>query len=539
MQGSYSPNRLRWLGLACSVAMAASAYLAGEPSQRGPGWGVGVALWAVGAAGLAAVWWRLRNVAAPGWLLVTGALWALPLLLAPPLGSHDVYAYACQGELVAAGLDPYVAGPDALPCQWLDRVSPTWQGTPAPYGALWLVVERFAGAVAYGSLPFAVTVLRLAAIGGVLLATIAGARLARHCGAEPARVVWLGALGPLTLVHAVSGAHNDALLAGLIVAGLLAAVGPLPVVAPLAVADSSARAGRLAAAGPLARAGQLAAAGPLAVVERLAVAGPPAGTDRRIAVARLVLAGAAFGAAASIKATALVVVPFAVAVVPWARTGRRRIAAGGVLAVATVGTVVLLAGLTGHGFGFVQSWPATAGNVQWSSILTGVGMAVGYGLRIAGRPEAYATAVEVARLAGLCVLAAVLVAVWRRALHGGVAQGVSAAGVALLATALLGPVFYAWYALAGVAVLAATAPRGRAATLLHAGAAALVFLTLPDSLGLVTKTKVPGALFDVLLVCWVIAWRVAGARRASSHWSQSGGRTAADLVGRSASFGRR
>ncbi|MFC6016753.1 polyprenol phosphomannose-dependent alpha 1,6 mannosyltransferase MptB [Plantactinospora solaniradicis] len=487
MQGSYSPNRLRWLGLACSVAMAASAYLAGAPAQHGPGWGVGVALWAVGAAGLVAVWWRLRTVAAPGWLLATGALWALPLLLAPPLGSHDVYAYACQGELVAAGLDPYVAGPDALPCRWLDWVSPTWRGTPAPYGALWLLVERFAAVVAAGSLPVAVTLLRLAAIGGVLLATVAGARLARRCGAEPARVVWLGALGPLTLVHAVSGAHNDALLAGLVVAGLLAAAGPLAV------------------------AGSFAATAPLA------------GTDRRTVVARLVLAGVAFGAAASIKATALVVVPFALAVVPWARTGRRRIGAGGVLAGATVGTIVLLAGLTGHGFGFVQSWPATAGNVQWSSIPTGVGMAVGYGLRMAGRPEAFANAVEVARLAGLCGLAVVLVVLWRRAVRGPVAEAVSAAGLALLATALLGPVFYAWYALAGVAVLAATAPRGRAATLLYAGAAALIFLTLPDSLGLVTKTKVPGALLDLLLVCWGLARWAGGVRRVNPHRSPTPG----------------
>ncbi|MDW5322501.1 polyprenol phosphomannose-dependent alpha 1,6 mannosyltransferase MptB [Plantactinospora sp. KLBMP9567] len=459
MRESLSPARLRWLGLLGSALMAASAHLAGSATDRGPGWAVGVGLWLVGAGGLAAVWWRLRTVAAPGWLLGTGALWAVPLLLAPPLGSSDVYAYACQGEIVRAGLDPYAVGPDALPCRWLDWVAPSWRDTPAPYGSLWLLVEGVAASVSAGSLPLAVTVLRLVAIVGVLLAAAAGARLARHCGGNPARVVWLGAIGPLPLVHVVSGAHNDALLAGLVVLGLLAAA------------------------------------------------------ELRTVVGRLALAGVAFGAAASVKATALVAVPFALAVVPWARTGRRRVAAGAVLTGATLGTVLLLAGVTGHGLGFVRSWPATAGSVQWSSIPTGVGMAVGYGLRAAGRPEAFGGAVEVARLLGLAALGAVLLLAWRRALRGGVAVAVPAAGVALLATALLGPVFYAWYALAGVAVLAAAAPRGRLGTLLDAGSAGLVFLTLPDSLGLVTKTKVPGALLDLALVGWLLT-RWAGRRPA-------------------------
>lgn len=472
----WQPGRLRWLGLVGGVLMAASAYLAGSAADRGPGWLLGIGLWLLGAGGLVAVWWRLRNVEAPGWLLVTGALWAVPLLLAPPLGSHDVYAYACQGEIVAAGLDPYVAGPGALPCQWLSSVSPTWRDTPAPYGSLWLVVEQFAATVAFGSLPVAVTVLRLVVIAGTLLATVAGAALARRCGGNPVRVVWLGAISPLTLVHVVSGAHNDALLAGLVLAGLLAA------------------------------------------------------TRSGTVVARLAPAGVAFGAAASVKATALVAVPFAIAAVPWARTGRRRIAAGAVLAGSTAGTFLTLAGATGHGLGFVHSWPATAGNVQWSSIPTGVGMAVGYGLRAAGRPEAFSDAVELARLAGLGVLAAVLLLAWRRAVRGGAAAAVSAAGVALLATALLGPVFYAWYAIAGVAVLAA-APRGRVTPLLDAGAAGLVFLTLPDSLGLVTKTKVPGSLLDVLLLCWGLVWWVRRLRRGGRLQSMLVGRAMADLAG--------
>ena len=72
------------------------------------------------------------------------------------------------------------------------------------------------------------------------------------------RAVWLALACPLVAVHLVSGAHNDAVMVGLLVAAL-------------------------------------------------AVVGP-AGTSRSV----LVAAGALFGLAIGIKATAVVVLPFAV-----------------------------------------------------------------------------------------------------------------------------------------------------------------------------------------------------------------------------------
>ena len=39
----------------------------------------------------------------------------------------------------------------------------------------------------------------------------------------PGRALWLGVANPLVLVHLVSGGHNDALMVGLLVAGLAVA----------------------------------------------------------------------------------------------------------------------------------------------------------------------------------------------------------------------------------------------------------------------------------------------------------------------------
>src|SRR2546430_4728513 len=136
---------LRAAGAAGTLLMAGSGYLAGampwsRPElltsdawlARGPvAHAVGIAVWFVGLVLLLAAWLaamaRIRRGGLPvRWAVTTVALWAVPLVLAPPLASHDVYAYACQGQLYTAGLDPYHAGPDALPCGWLAAVPPIW-----------------------------------------------------------------------------------------------------------------------------------------------------------------------------------------------------------------------------------------------------------------------------------------------------------------------------------------------------------------------------------------------------------------------------
>ncbi|PRC49278.1 hypothetical protein C6A85_75560, partial [Mycobacterium sp. ITM-2017-0098] len=38
-------------------------------------------------------------------------LWALPLLIAPPMYSKDVYSYLAQSEISLQGSDPYKVGP--------------------------------------------------------------------------------------------------------------------------------------------------------------------------------------------------------------------------------------------------------------------------------------------------------------------------------------------------------------------------------------------------------------------------------------------
>ncbi|WP_433609858.1 polyprenol phosphomannose-dependent alpha 1,6 mannosyltransferase MptB [Dactylosporangium sp. CA-139114] len=432
---------MRWLGLAASTLLALSGYLAGKPGTHDAAWVTGVCVWFVALGILAYAWWNLRGE--PGSLLVTAALWSLPLLVAPPMGALDVYAYACQGQLFDAGINLYEHGPSALPCTWLSDVPPLWRDTPTPYGPLWFAVSGAVAWAAHGNLLVAVGLFRLVAILGLVLCVAAAHRFTDANAALAA--------SPLVLVHVISGVHNDILVAGFVLAGFA-----------------------------------LAARG------------------------RSALAGVAFGLAAAVKVTGLVAAPFAVLLLLSLRKRTTFVAA-------TVATYAVLAAVTGHGLGFLRALGATAGLVQWLSIPSGVGMAAGYVLRVAGLPGAFGTSVAIARAIGLVVLAALLLWLWLRAVRRSADHDavLTLAGLALLVTAVLGPVFYAWYALTGIAVLAATQLTGRLRTGVHVAAVALPLLTLPDSLGLATKTKVPGAFLDVALVV-TLAVRLAR-RRSRDH----------------------
>ncbi|MBW8794507.1 MAG: polyprenol phosphomannose-dependent alpha 1,6 mannosyltransferase MptB [Streptomyces sp.] len=171
----------------------------------------------------------------PRQLLLVLAVWAVPLLLAPPLFSRDVYSYLAQGAMVDAHMDVYTSGPAQLGGPLADEVAPVWQNTAAPYGPAFMGVASLLAGLTRGELPAGLFGMRLVALLGVGLMAAALPRLARHSGADPAAALWLGALNPLVLLHLVAGAHNDAIMLGLLGLGLVAALGRWPVLGAVLV----------------------------------------------------------------------------------------------------------------------------------------------------------------------------------------------------------------------------------------------------------------------------------------------------------------
>ncbi|MEU9227857.1 polyprenol phosphomannose-dependent alpha 1,6 mannosyltransferase MptB [Streptomyces massasporeus] len=171
----------------------------------------------------------------PRSLLLVLATWAAPLLLAPPLFSRDVYSYLAQGAMVQGHLDVYAHGPARLGGPLADEVAPLWRHTGAPYGPVFLAVAAALSGLTRGELPAGLFGMRLVALAGVALMAAALPRLARHSGADPSAALWLGALNPLVLLHLVAGAHNDAVMLGLLGVGLVAGLGRWPVLGAVLV----------------------------------------------------------------------------------------------------------------------------------------------------------------------------------------------------------------------------------------------------------------------------------------------------------------
>lgn len=229
-------RRLLAVGTVGSALVALGGWGSGALPPGWDGVGPGTPLVLVGVLLLGAAWWRLRSIS-PGGVL----LWAAPLLLAPPMFSRDVYAYVGQAALVVEGVDPYDSGPSALDGPLVDGIDEVWRDTPSPYGPLWLTLASLVVRVTGESLLPALVGMRLLAVLGLVLA---GSAL-RRLGGD--RALWLGVANPLVLLHLVAGAHNEALMLGLMLAGL--AVGSLPLAAVLITAAALVKLPALAALG--------------------------------------------------------------------------------------------------------------------------------------------------------------------------------------------------------------------------------------------------------------------------------------------------
>lgn len=159
-----------------------------------------------------------------GELWLVGGLWCAPLLVAPALFSGDMYSYLAQGTILHLGLSPYHVAPVVLGRHGdrhvLDAVSPFWRRTTAPYGPLFLALVSLIVGVSGSQLIVGVLLVRLLELLGVVLLAVFVPRLARSLGADPCRATWLAVVSPLVLLELIAAGHNDALMVGLMVAGV-------------------------------------------------------------------------------------------------------------------------------------------------------------------------------------------------------------------------------------------------------------------------------------------------------------------------------
>ncbi|MEU4271970.1 polyprenol phosphomannose-dependent alpha 1,6 mannosyltransferase MptB [Streptomyces sp. NPDC026092] len=437
----WSAAGCRWSGALGALAVTVGGYAAGTLPDEPEPWGLwaargtaataaGAVLAYLGLTLLVAAWGRYGELLARGdqdargGVLATLGWWCAPLVLAPPLYSADVYSYIAQGAMVLEGYDVYGAGPSVLGpgdlgVEAAASVGGHWTDTPAPYGPAFLVLAQAVVKVTGGAIVPAVFGMRLLALGALALIVWAVRGLAgRRGGGGAGGALWLAVLNPLLLIHVVGGMHNDGLMIGLMLGGVL-----------------------------------LASRG------------------------RWVLGSVLVGLAMMVKSPAAVALLFIGVMVARAGGGGVRGVVKGLVGPGVVAGAVAVGATVaaGTGFGWLRT-QSVAGAIHTAlSVTSDVGL--GLGLLLGDGPEPVKGVVQ---KLGLVIAVGIILALAWRAWKGRI-DPVLGLGLALVALVALSPMVQPWYLLWGVVVVAATAAwRGRVGQVLAVASAALVYETAPS-----------------------------------------------------------
>lgn len=201
--------------------------LTGIAPPPGQGLFLGVVLVYAGMLLMLRAWWdvvglclRIRNIPIAR-LFVVFMAWVIPLLIVAPLFSRDAYSYVAQGELIANHLNPYLYGPKVLgvSSQFVRLTDPLWQQVSSPYGPMFLTLAGWVVDITGHNPLVAVEGMRGLALFGTVLFALSVPVIARSYNRDGATAFSIAALNPLVLLHLVAGAHNDALMLGLLAFG--------------------------------------------------------------------------------------------------------------------------------------------------------------------------------------------------------------------------------------------------------------------------------------------------------------------------------
>jgi hypothetical protein len=347
--------------------------------------------------------------------------------------------------MIDSGMDVYRHGPAMLGGMIADQVPAIWQHTPSPYGPVFLMVADAVARPLGSHLILGVIAMRLVAVAGVALLAVSIRALAGQAGVSPSGATWLAVLNPLTLIHLVGGAHNDALMVGLLAAGLAAAIRHRPIVATLLVVSAA-----------------------------------------------LVKVPAALG----LCAVALI----------WAAqlAGRWRQARAGaaVIATAAVATVLITAA-AGTGYGWISTLGTPISPQNWS-LTSALGRLTASMLEQDGVGATVAQGVW--RWAGMLATLIVAGLVWTYRQRLGPVYGL---GIVLVALVIFGPALRPWYLVWGLAPLAAVVSDVRVRRALAVLCAVLVLVTLPDGFAADAERVLLAVLGSLIGIAAFVAVRLA------------------------------
>ena len=369
------------------------------------------------------------------------ASWALPLALAPPMFSKDVYSYLAQGAIGNTLDDPYELGPvSALgPAHALTiNVPDIWRDTPNQYGPLFLWVQKVVHGITGDDVVAGTILHRVVAVIGILMLGWAVPRLAEYCGVSDVAALWLAVANPLVLFHLVSGIHSESLMMGLLAVGLVFAL--------------------------------------------RAVDSPDPG---RRQVVLFVLGTVLVTGSALVKLPTVIALGFIGMALArrWGGDWRATVRAAAVMAAIGGVTTALAMVAASSGFGWVTKLGAATSLRSWLSPPTALGVIVGSVGQYLGLGDHTAQILAMVQAVALVAAGAFTVRMLF-AVQSGRIDAVGGLGVSMAAIVLCFPVVHPWYVLWALVPLAAWASRWEFRAPVVAVSAVLACFTLPPGAGL-------------------------------------------------------
>jgi hypothetical protein len=329
-------------------------------------------------------------------------LWAIPFMLAPIQLSSDAYSYGAQGDLSSLGHDPSVAVIDDLPIKasnpFYKASDSIWRKSPAPYGPVAVGTEKFIVTVTGFDVNNAMWGFRALAVVGTLMTGFGVFVIARKRGVSGPLAIAFAVGNPLVLIHLIGGAHNDALMMGLLLLGMAA-----------------------------------------------------------FETGRKILAVTFVTLAVCVKLPAVLALAF----IAWNWKGKdvdwkERVKAFPVVGAITAGLTAVLCLAAGIGLGWIGALKSTGTVYSTFSVFTKLGFLTADLLSVIGIHVNSLHVVDIARAIGLLTAAALIGAILVRSPRYGVTKSVGLASVVLI---ICGPVIWPWYLPAGFALLAASGMR--------------------------------------------------------------------------------
>jgi alpha-1,6-mannosyltransferase len=159
------------------------------------------------------------------WAIGLVALLQLILFAGPVLLASDLFTNVSYAREVILGVNPYVHGPTAISgYTGYPYVSPDWISWASPYGPLFTLITAPAGAV---GLVAGIWILKLEA----LIASAATLGLTWHCarrrGHDPVFALVVVGLNPLYVIYALGGSHNDLIMMAMMMGGVALSLAPV------------------------------------------------------------------------------------------------------------------------------------------------------------------------------------------------------------------------------------------------------------------------------------------------------------------------